>query len=79
MLGLIKLFKMNLAAFTNPVLDIQPAVSSSANDFDFLEGKWKVHNRKLKERLANCSEWNEFPSVLHMRKVLIGLGNVENY
>jgi hypothetical protein len=60
-------------------LNIQPSASSSQNDFDFLPGKWKVHNRKLKSRLANCNEWDEFESELHMRKTLNGFGNVENY
>lgn len=57
----------------------EASAGSSAHDFDFLEGKWKVHNIKLKERLANCTEWIEFPSELHMRKTLNGMGNVENY
>ncbi|MEQ1799247.1 MAG: hypothetical protein ABL872_14935 [Lacibacter sp.] len=58
---------------------IQPSATSSQNDFDFLEGKWKVHNRKLKTRLNNSNEWAEFESELHMRKTLAGTGNVENY
>ncbi len=70
---------MSSSAFASPVLNIKPSITSSEYDFDFLEGKWKVHNRKLKERLNNCDVWNEFPSELHMRKVLTGLGNVENY
>ena len=60
-------------------IDIQPSATSSANDFDFLVGKWKVHNRKLAARLEDCTEWVEFESELHMRKTLNGLGNVENY
>ena len=58
---------------------IQPSTTSSHDDFNFLEGKWKVHNRKLKTRLNNCTEWIEFESELHMRKTLNGFGNVENY
>lgn len=61
------------------VLDIRPSATSSANDFDFLQGQWQVHNRKLKTRLNNCKEWDEFESELHMKKALNGLGNVENY
>ena len=60
-------------------LRILPAPGSSETDFDFLIGKWKVQNRKLKERLNECQEWIEFPSELHIRKVLAGLGNVETY
>ena len=58
---------------------IQPSATSSQNDFDFLQGKWRVHNRKLKVRLNNSNEWDEFESELHMRKALNGMGNVENY
>jgi len=59
--------------------DIKPSATSSENDFDFLVGKWKVHNRMLKERLARNNEWVEFESELHMRKALNGFSNVENY
>jgi hypothetical protein len=60
-------------------LSISASATSSQNDFDFLPGKWKVHNRKMRTRLANCNEWDEFESELHMRKTLNGFGNVENY
>jgi hypothetical protein len=55
--------------------DIKPSLTSSQNDFDFLVGKWKVHNRMLNGK----NEWIEFEAELHMRKALTGLGNVENY
>ena len=55
-------------------LRIKPSASSYENDFDFLEGKWKVHNRKLKTKLNNSDEWSEFESALHMRKILTGIG-----
>ena len=64
---------------TIKALNIKPSGTSSQNDFNFLEGKWKVHNRKLKTRLNDCREWSEFGSDLHMRKTLNGIGNVENY
>src|SRR5258708_13690418 len=59
-------------------LDIKSSLTSSANDFDFLEGKWNIHNKKLKSRLSNSNEWVEFDATHEMRKVLTGLGNVEN-
>ncbi len=63
----------------NYLLDIKPSATSTEKDFNFLVGKWKVHNRKLKERLNNNTEWSEFESELHLQKNLDGLGNVENY
>ena len=29
-------------------------------DFDFLLGSWKIQHRRLKERLKECTEWEEF-------------------
>lgn len=59
-------------------LKIISSNSSSQNDFDFLVGKWNIHNRKLKSRLSNSKEWIEFDASQEMRKVLTGMGNVEN-
>jgi len=65
---------MEQSTATTKTMSIKPSASSSQNDFDFLEGKWKVHNRKLKTRLNNSNEWSEFESALHLRKVLTGIG-----
>jgi hypothetical protein len=46
-------------------------------DFDFLLGTWQVHNRRLRERLVDCQEWEEFLGVAQVRTVLGGLGNVD--
>jgi hypothetical protein len=48
-----------------------------ANDFDFLIGEWRVHHRGLKERLANSQEWIEFDGTCTSRKILGGLGNMD--
>lgn len=53
--------------------------STQARGFDFLEGKWHVHNRKLKTRLAGSNEWTEFPATLEFRKILNGLANIDQY
>ena len=60
-------------------LHIVAAKSSSEKDFDFLIGKWKVHNRKLKSRLNGCSEWTEFEAQVACRKILNGCGNVDSF
>ncbi len=51
---------------------------SGAQDFDFIIGQWRVHHRRLKERLAGCTEWIEFEGTSETRKILGGLGNLED-
>jgi hypothetical protein len=63
----------------NKTQAITASPTSSESDFDFLQGQWKVKNRKLQTRLNNCKDWDKFESELHMKKALNGLGNVENY
>ena len=60
-------------------LIITAAPSSSKHDFDFYEGRWKLHNKKLKSKLNNCTEWIEFESTQEMYKVLNGIGNIDNF
>ena len=47
-------------------------------DFDFVIGDWSVKHRRLKERLANCQEWEEFDGETSTRKILGGFGNLED-
>jgi hypothetical protein len=51
---------------------------SSPTDFDFFIGSWDVSHRRLKERLAGCTEWDEFKGTTVVRKVLGGSGNVDD-
>ena len=60
-------------------LHILPAESSSARDFDFFIGQWKVKNRKLKSRLDNCREWEEFEASDEDHMILDGLGNTNTF
>ncbi|MEU8267005.1 hypothetical protein AB0B89_07540 [Sphaerisporangium sp. NPDC049002] len=46
------------------------------NDFDFLVGTWNVANRRLKECLTACTEWDEFPGV-STSKSIFGGGNMD--
>lgn len=43
-------------------------------NFSFLIGKWSVLNRRLKERLVNCEEWIEFHAEMETKRILNGLG-----
>ena len=55
------------------------SVTSSQHDFDFLQGKFKVHHKKLRSRLANANEWIESDGSMENRTILIGIGNIENH
>ena len=46
-------------------------------DFDFLVGSWKVHNRRLRERLKGSNSWEEFEGASVARKILGRLGNID--
>jgi hypothetical protein len=47
------------------------------NDFDFLIGTWKVHHRMLKARLKGSTEWIKFEGETVLRKILNGIGNID--
>ncbi len=51
---------------------------SGIDDFDFLIGKWTVHHRRLKERLAGSTEWQEFGGSSQVWKILDGAGNLDD-
>ena len=51
--------------------------SDGRNDFDFYVGQWEIRNRRLVERLAGCTEWEEFPGVSVARSILGGIGNFD--
>jgi hypothetical protein len=52
--------------------------STGADDFDFLIGRWTVRHRRLKRRLAACSEWETFVSTSEMRTLMDGQVNVDD-
>jgi hypothetical protein len=51
---------------------------STADDFDFFVGQWTVRHRRLKERLAGCTQWDEFGGTSHMQKLMDGHGNCDD-
>ena len=52
---------------------------STASDFDFWFGTWRVHNRRLVERLAGSDEWEEFPATVVARPLLDGVANEDEF
>ena len=76
-----------VTALSTPALASQdppkPGQSAAGNlaglhDFDFLVGSWRVHHRRLKERLAGNQEWVPFEGTCVMRKLMDGFGNVDD-
>ena len=57
---------------------IEKADLSGLRDFDFLVGDWRVQHRRLKERLANSHEWQEFDGTCSNRALMDGWGNVDD-
>jgi hypothetical protein len=51
---------------------------SSERDFDFLTGRWRVHHKRLRERLAGNDEWQEFDSTCTAQPILGGQGNLDD-
>ncbi len=49
-----------------------------ANGFDFFHGRWQVAHRRLAQRLAGSSEWEEFGGTCQVQPLLGGLGNVDD-
>lgn len=47
------------------------------NDFDFLVGNFIMRHRRLKERLKGCTEWEEFEGAAVGKKILNGLGHID--
>jgi hypothetical protein len=54
------------------------STTSSATDFDFLYGSWKVAHRRLRERLTDCNKWDEFAGTAHAWPILGGCGNIDD-
>lgn len=46
-------------------------------DFDFLHGRWDIHNRRLKRVLSGSDVWEEFPARSEVRSLLGGMANID--
>lgn len=45
------------------------------HDFDFFLGSWNVEHRRLKKRLANNNDWEEFDGSTRCESILGGIAN----
>ena len=66
---------MSLFDVPQQVLAARP---QGAADFDFLEGRWLIHHKKLAERLVGCQTWLEFRTPMANQLILGGLGNIDH-
>ena len=51
---------------------------SGLHAFDFLFGEWRVHSRRLKERLTGSHDWEEFEGTIVCRTYMDGWANVDD-
>jgi hypothetical protein len=51
---------------------------STARDFDFLVGSWRVSHRRRAKWLAQCEDWIEFDGTMRLQLVLGGGANVDD-
>ena len=56
----------------------QAANLTGLHGFDFLVGRWQVHHRRLKERLADNHEWVEFDGTCSNLALMGGWANVDD-
>jgi hypothetical protein len=61
----------------NGDLIITASPTSSNKDFDYLVGKWRMHNKHLNARFAHCKEYSEFESTVENQPGLEGMGNFD--
>jgi hypothetical protein len=52
---------------------------TGARDFDFLHGSWQITNERLKSRLTNSDEWEQFEALHDCEPILGGMGNIERF
>jgi hypothetical protein len=54
--------------------------TTGRHDFDFLFGRWTVHNHRMQNPLDPASTvWTEFVAYVDTQPVLGGLGNLDKY
>ncbi len=61
-----------------PMTTQQTQNLTGLHDFDFWMGDWRIHHRRLKERLAGSHEWEEFEGTSSARKTMGGYGNMDD-
>jgi hypothetical protein len=53
-------------------------MTSPEHDFDFIYGRWNVHNRKLRDNTdPSCDDWVEFDATSEAFQVLEDVGHID--
>jgi hypothetical protein len=66
---------------TSTVSGIAPKTTEpgpAVHDFDFYMGSWRVHHRRLTQRLAGSDDWQEFDGTSTAWPILDGAGNIDD-
>jgi len=50
-------------------------IASGVGDFDFLNGRWTVRSRRLRDRLVGSDDWDEFEGEAWNHSFFDGAGN----
>jgi hypothetical protein len=56
----------------------EAALDAHRRDFAWLVGRWNVAHHRLKERLANCTQWEDFTGTSQLWLTMDGLGTVDD-
>jgi len=57
---------------------LDPVFAPHANDWSWLVGRWSVRHRRLKDRLAGSTVWEEFTGTCVNWPLMGGRGNVDD-
>src|SRR6516165_12182735 len=64
-------------AATDAATGAQPTLRDGSRDFDFIYGKWRMPNHRLKKRLAGSHEWVDFVTCDEGSPLPGGIGNID--
>ncbi len=65
---------MSLLFSNNPTDDS----TDGRHDFDFFHGSWHVRHRRLRHRLVDETQWDEFDGTAQNQPIIGGLGNIDD-
>jgi hypothetical protein len=51
----------------------------AGTEFDFLFGRWNIHNRRLREPMTGSDHWEEFAATSVARPLFDGRGNQDEF